>query len=79
MMSVLRALGRAWMRFAHALGRIQTFLILSIVYLVVLGPIGVVMRLTGQDPLRRPAGEGRTGWDDRIPEPAGLPAARRMF
>lgn len=41
-----------WMRGAHAISKVTTPLFLSIVYLLVLTPSGLLMRLLGRDPLR---------------------------
>ena len=43
---------RTWMRGAHAISKVTTPLFLSIVYLLVLTPAGLVMRLLGRNPLR---------------------------
>lgn len=40
-----------WMRGAHAISKVTTPLFLSIVYLLVLTPAGLLMRLLGRDPL----------------------------
>ena len=42
-----------WMLLGHGLGWINSHLILGLVYLVVLQPIAIAMRLLGHDPLRR--------------------------
>jgi hypothetical protein len=44
---------RGWMALGHALGWINGHIILGAVFLLVLQPIAVVMRLKGYDPLRR--------------------------
>jgi len=44
---------QGWMRLGHALGWVNSHLILGTVFLLVLQPIAAVMRLTGYDPLRR--------------------------
>ena len=41
-------IGRAWMRFVDVLGRVQTTLLLSLVYLVLIGPLWVCMCLLGR-------------------------------
>ena len=42
-----------WMLLGHGLGWINSHLILGLIYLVVLQPIAIAMRLLGHDPLRR--------------------------
>lgn len=44
---------KAWMALGHALGWINSHIILGIVFIIVLQPIAFFMRLTGHDPLRR--------------------------
>ncbi len=44
---------RGWMSLGHALGWVNSHLILGLVYLLVLQPIAAVMRTLGHDPLRR--------------------------
>ena len=44
---------QGWMRLGHALGWVNGHLILGAVFVVVLQPIALVMRLLGHDPLRR--------------------------
>jgi len=44
---------KVWMLLGHALGWVNSHIILGLVFIVVLQPIAYVMRLTGYDPLRR--------------------------
>ena len=50
---VLRQPYRLWMALGHGLGWINGHLILGLIYIVVLQPIALCMRLLGHDPLRR--------------------------
>ena len=43
----------SWMALGHALGWLNSHLILGLVYIVVLQPIAFVMRIKGYDPLKR--------------------------
>lgn len=49
---------RAWMALGHALGWVNGHLILGAVFVLVLQPIALLMRLSGHDPLQRRAHEG---------------------
>ena len=51
--SLLRQPYRAWMALGHALGWVNSHVILGLVFIVVLQPIAYLMRLFGHDPLRR--------------------------
>lgn len=58
---------RAWMGLAHAISRVTTPIFMSVVYLAVLTPLGLAMRLAGRRPLARRA-DAATFWAER---PAG--------
>jgi hypothetical protein len=51
--AVLSYLHRGWTRLGEALGWLNTRVILSLLYIIVVVPIGVVMRLFGRDPMKR--------------------------
>ena len=44
---------KGWMVLGHALGWINSHIILGLVFILMLLPISCIMRLTGYDPLRR--------------------------
>ena len=44
---------KVWMALGHALGWLNSHIILGVVFILVLQPIAYIMRLTGYDPLRR--------------------------
>ena len=43
---------RTWMKFGHILGWVNSRIILGLVFLIVLQPIALIMRILGHDPLR---------------------------
>ena len=49
----LRGFYRKWMQFALLLSRITTPLIMGVVYLLVITPAALIMRLIGSDPMAR--------------------------
>ncbi len=49
----LTPLYNVWMRFGQVMHKIMTPLILSIIYFVLITPLGLVMRMSGNDPLNR--------------------------
>jgi hypothetical protein len=62
---------RGWSLLAHALGFINTRILLAFVFFVVLAPIALFMRLIGKDPLERRPDRGRsTYWRTREPAEA---------
>jgi Saxitoxin biosynthesis operon protein SxtJ len=50
--ALLGPLNRAWRRLALLLSKVTTPIVMGLLFFFVLTPVGVVMRLTGQDPLR---------------------------
>jgi hypothetical protein len=69
-----------WRRFAIALGYVNARIILTVVFALLLIPLGLVWRMLGRDPLhrRRPAA-GASGWfaySDRYRDPQHY---KRMF
>jgi len=56
---------RGWMAFARALGYVNSRILLSLVYYVVMTPLGLVLRLIGQDPLRRRGARQQSYWVPR--------------
>ena len=43
---------KAWMKLGHILGWLNSKIILGLVFLIVLQPIALIMRILGHDPLR---------------------------
>jgi hypothetical protein len=48
-MRILRLTWRRWKAAAYQIGHVQTMILLSIVYLIAVGPIAVIGRLSGND------------------------------
>lgn len=44
---------RVWMLVGHVLGWINTKILLGVMFFVLIAPMGLVMRMTGRDPMRR--------------------------
>ena len=59
------AFHKAWMRFAVALGHVNSRVLLTLVYYLAVTPYGVVTRLVGRDPLRRRGARGESHWIER--------------
>ena len=60
--SAARRFHRGWMNLAHVLGAINSRIILSILYFLVITPIGRIVRWTGHDPLTRRAPRSGSYW-----------------
>jgi Saxitoxin biosynthesis operon protein SxtJ len=75
---VLVRLADVWFRFAHLLGYINTRVLLTVMFFVLLAPIGLLWRVVGRDPL----GRRRASWPGWSPYPARYRDRmhyRRMF
>jgi hypothetical protein len=66
-----------WTGFFQGIGSVWTALILSLVYLLSVGPIGLVMRLFGHDPLDRRLAPEPSFWRAHEPNPLGPERAVR--
>lgn len=56
---------RIWMNLGHILGMINSYIILSLIFIFVLQPIACFMRIFGHDPLRKQKKDGATNKEDR--------------
>lgn len=69
-----------WTGFFQGIGMVWTAVILAVVYVVSVGPIGLVMRLAGKDPLDRRLAPEPSFWRAHEPNPLGPEkAARHQF
>jgi len=69
-----------WTRFFQGIGVVWTAVLLAVVYVVSVGPIGLIMRLAGRDPLDRRLTPEPTFWRAHDPNPLGPEkAARHQF
>ena len=76
-MSFLRATWDRWKKIARAVGVVQTRLLMVVFYFVVVLPLGLIMRLTG-DPLHLKRRNG-SNWTPHAHEDPSLDTARRQF
>jgi hypothetical protein len=69
-----------WTGFFQGIGKVWTAVLLAIVYVLSVGPIGLVMRLLGRDPLDRRLTPEPSFWRAHEPNPLGPErAARHQF
>ena len=66
----------AWKKFARLIGEFNGRVLLTLLYVVLIVPSGLVLRLLA-DPLRRRRPQG-SNWTPRSPAPATLDEARRQ-
>jgi hypothetical protein len=60
-----------WTGFFQGVGKVWTAVLLAMVYLLSVGPIGVLMRLRGHDPLDRGLAPEPSFWRPHEPSPLG--------
>ena len=64
--SLLRVPSALWWRLTHAIGWINIRLVLSAIFVLMFTPMGLALRFTGWDPMRRRHDRTQSGW---IPYP----------
>jgi 4-amino-4-deoxy-L-arabinose transferase-like glycosyltransferase len=67
-----------WKRIAHKIATAQTFLLLFLLFALVLGPIGLLMRLFRKDPMAAPRAPGSL-WNLRERTREGMTECLRQF
>ncbi|HMB93369.1 MAG TPA: SxtJ family membrane protein [Rhodothermales bacterium] len=73
---LLRPLYRVWMALAIVLGFVMTRVLLTLVFFLLITPIGLVRRLFGKDPLRqKPDADATSYW---IPKTYDDPSKERL-
>lgn len=77
-MAILKRLWAGWKRVAEKIAQVQTLILLTLLYLIVILPFGVVVSLFG-DPLGLKRGRAESFWRPRETPPPLLDAARRQF
>ena len=77
--AVLGPVHRVWMAFATVLGHVNTRIILTVLFYLVMTPVGLIMRLF-RDPLDRSLGDRSTSqWIKREPQPVEPERYERQF
>jgi hypothetical protein len=62
---------RRWTAFFQGIGAVWTAVLLALVYVLSVGPVGLVMRLAGRDPLDRSLVPEPSFWRPHEPNPLG--------
>lgn len=77
--SAARAFHAAWMRLAHALGWINSRILLALIFYLVITPVGLMQRLAGRDALRRRGLGGGSYWIPRSATKQSKEQFERLF
>ncbi len=75
----LRGLLDRWRAFANRLMRAQTIVLLTLVYVFLIVPMGLFMRLIGRSPLRQPREGPDSAWTVHADEPYTIERFKRLF
>lgn len=77
--SGLRALLDRQRAFALKVARVQTLILLTVVYVLLIVPLGLVLRAMGRSPLRQPRESPTSAWTPRPDEPYTVEQFKRLF
>tara|TARA_B100000945_G_C19861168_1_gene358476 strand:- start:87 stop:461 length:375 start_codon:yes stop_codon:yes gene_type:complete len=58
----LKPLNKVWIKFGETLGRIIAPIVMSLVFFIVLTPIGIILKIFGKDVLRLKSSKKKTYW-----------------
>lgn len=79
MIRFLKLLWRGWQKFAHVLGIVNTHILLSVTYFIIIALVSIPSRIFGADFLDRRMKKKPTYWSDREPVEVSVDACRRQF
>ncbi|MCI0707147.1 MAG: SxtJ family membrane protein [Ignavibacteriae bacterium] len=70
---------RWWMKFAYVLAIVNTTILLTLVYILLIGPFSLVTRLFGKDLLKHRLLKSGSFWMPKEPVQNSLEESRRQF
>lgn len=77
--SIWRYVAGKWMAFARILGRANTIVLLTLFYLVLLGPVALLFKMLGKDLLDRGFEKRESYWYDREKDDRSIERSGRQF
>lgn len=77
-MTLLRSLWAALMAVSHFIGRVMTVILLTVIFVVVVVPLGALLWAIGRSPLYAGQPEGTT-WRRRPASPSDIEEAAKPF
>ena len=75
----MRQIWRAWLAVVHRAARVQSTVLLNVIYFAVFGPCAVIARLCGARLLEMDPRPDRGGWVERPPMHPSLVNLTRQF
>ncbi len=79
MKQLLAHIWRGWKKFAHVLGVVNTKILLSLTYFLILSIISIIARVFGADLLEKRTKSKNSYWHRRDPADTTIESARRQF
>lgn len=79
MKRLLQLIWTGWKKFAHVLGIVNTHILLSVSYFVIIALVSVFSRIFGADFLDKRMRKKSSYWHEREPLDTSLEACRRQF
>lgn len=70
---------KVWMTFAIVMGAVMARVLLTVLYYLVVTPIGLIMRLLGKDILDLKLGDRDSYWHERPEEPYDTVRTEKMY
>lgn len=77
--SISRRIYARWMKFARFLARVNTAVILTLFYFLVIGPLAIFFKLVGKDLLDRRAEQRDSYWYEKPKVDHTLESTRHQF
>jgi hypothetical protein len=69
-----------WYLFARTLGRVNTVILLTLIYVLIIGPMALIAIILRKDPLRRKKHSMKTSyWHDRVPSEPTIERQKYQF
>jgi len=68
-----------WLRFAWVLARVNSAILLTVIYFLIVAPTNIMMRVTRADPLARRIGDDPSFWQAPEHPCDDLEACRKQF
>jgi hypothetical protein len=77
--TIWKRLANTWLRFARVLGKANAYFLLTVVYLLVLGPGAIVLKLLRKDLLDRRFEDRTSYWQDKATVSQDIEQSKHQF
>ena len=77
--TIWKALSEHWLRFARMLGKANALVLLTVVYILIIGPGAMLLKLFRKDLLDRRMKERASYWYDKAPVDQDVDRSKHQF